>query len=215
VVVAPPAAPEKISVSITPPSWRYASINVRSTAPFVYNKFSAKAKLAMRLKQEGGQQASNKRTRKPKNFEEAWKESCHIARDGQWYGFPCSGLRAALIDSCRLTGAKMTMAKMTLFVLADGYSDDGEALVRFTTGTPRGVEHTVSFQNTTDIACRGMIDEWTATIRIKWDSDQFSAVDVVNLLARAGGQNGIGAGRANSKTSTGQGWGSFEVADDH
>ena len=53
---------------------------------------------------------------------------------------------------------------------------------------------------------------WEADVRIRYDGDQFTASDVVNLLARAGLQVGIGEGRPDSKKSTGMGWGLFEIA---
>ena len=48
-------------------------------------------------------------------------------------------------------------------------------------------------------------------LRLKWDGDQFTPTDVVNLLSRAGQQVGIQEGRPDSKNSAGMGWGTFEV----
>jgi hypothetical protein len=53
--------------------------------------------------------------------------------------------------------------------------------------------------------------EWSATLRIQFDADQFQTSDVANLLARAGLQVGIGEGRPDSKKSAGMGFGQFEV----
>lgn len=208
---APPIEPTE-KVVITPVAWREASVDIESETPFVFNKFSARAQEAMRLSQEAGQQAKSKRVRKPKDFASLWRDSIHIAEEG-WYGFSAAGLRTAMIDACPLTGAKMTVAKKTIFIIADGYDrDDGSPLVKFTTGTPARFDRPVRIaQNTTDIATVGRVMGWTATVRIRWDADQFSATDIVNLLNRAGQQCGIGAGRPNSKSSTGMGWGIFRV----
>jgi hypothetical protein len=46
---------------------------------------------------------------------------------------------------------------------------------------------------------------------LRWDADQFSVNDVMNLLSRAGVQVGIGEGRPFSKNSNGMGWGTWEV----
>ena len=46
---------------------------------------------------------------------------------------------------------------------------------------------------------------------MRYDADQFTAVDIANLMMRVGVQVGIGEGRPDSKTSTGMGWGTFEV----
>jgi hypothetical protein len=56
-----------------------------------------------------------------------------------------------------------------------------------------------------------MFDTWSATLRVKFDADQFTVTDVVNLLSRAGGQVGIGEGRPDSKESAGMGWGTFRI----
>jgi hypothetical protein len=63
-----------------------------------------------------------------------------------------------------------------------------------------------------DVRARPMWRRWQLNVRIKYDSDQFTASDVVNLVARAGQQVGIGEGRPFSKSSNGIGFGTFEVA---
>ena len=56
-----------------------------------------------------------------------------------------------------------------------------------------------------------MYPEWSAKLKIKFDSDMFSVHDVANLLSRMGAQVGIGEGRPDSKNSAGMGWGTFDV----
>jgi hypothetical protein len=65
--------------------------------------------------------------------------------------------------------------------------------------------------NQTDLAARAIFETWEAVVTIEWDADVFQAADVVNLLARAGWQCGIGAGRPLSKTSAGTGKGTWKV----
>jgi len=84
--------------------------------------------------------------------------------------------------------------------------------VRLTEGEPVPKDMAVKLASgATDIVRRGFFNPWAAQPTLRWDGDQFSAEDVVNLLARAGGQVGIGAGRPGSKNSTGMGWGTFVV----
>jgi hypothetical protein len=54
-----------------------------------------------------------------------------------------------------------------------------------------------------------MFKTWGCTLRIRFDADQFTVDDVMNLLERAGQQVGIGEGRPNSPNSFGMGWGTF------
>jgi hypothetical protein len=63
----------------------------------------------------------------------------------------------------------------------------------------------------TDLASRAVFEKWESTFDIEWDDDVFKAQDIVNLLARAGWQVGIGAGRPLSKMSGGTGKGTFKV----
>ena len=69
-------------------------------------------------------------------------------------------------------------------------------------------------QKTVDIAVRPQWLEWGARLRFRYDADQFSASDVVNLISRAGQQVGICEGRPDSSSSTGCGWGVFEISDE-
>jgi hypothetical protein len=106
----------------------------------------------------------------------------------------------------------MTRAKLSLFVVADGFDKlDGTPLVKITKGKPHYVEHAVRNESgVADIRPRPMWDEgWEAEVRLTWDADQFSTIDVANLLMRVGLQVGIGEGRPDSKNSAGMGWGTF------
>jgi hypothetical protein len=49
---------------------------------------------------------------------------------------------------------------------------------------------------------------------VRFDADQFTAQDVINLISRVGLQVGICEGRPDSKSSAGCGWGTFRVVPD-
>jgi len=109
----------------------------------------------------------------------------------------------------------MTFAKLSVFVEPDGFdAADGTPLVRIN-GEPHIHEASVRNESgVADIRWRPMWDEgWSATVRVKWDEDQFSATDIMNLMLRAGLQVGIGEGRPDSPKSNGLGWGQFEVVE--
>jgi hypothetical protein len=165
----------------------------------------------MRAKQAEGS-PNKKKKHGAKDFNAVYENSMHQSVEG-WYGFPASCIRNALISACRVAGFVMTRAKLSIFVLADGYGSDGIPLLKFTKGEPKHVEHVVTLANgSPDITARGMWDAgWEVVLRIKYDGDQFQLDDVANLLMRAGIQVGIGSGRPDSKTSCGMGWGTFEI----
>jgi hypothetical protein len=135
----------------------------------------------------------------------------HISTQG-WCGVPAGAFRQAMISACRLVGFKMTLAKLSLFVIADGIDKvDGIPLVKFE-GTPERVDMAVrNATGVADIRVRPMWREWTMSLTIRYDGDQFTAQDVTNLLSRVGMQVGIGEGRPDSRESAGLGWGTFEI----
>lgn len=200
-------------VQILPPRFRVATFTLRGNAPYVSNKFSAEAREMMRAKQAEGSTAKKGAKKQPKDFDKCFRESMHSTADNK-YGVPASCFRQAMVSACRIVGFKMTMAKLALFVLADGEdADDASPLVIFTKGSPKHFEAaTRNETGVADIRVRGKWDAgWELSLRVQYDADMFTHKDVANLLARVGVQVGIGAGRPDSKTSCGQGWGTFEV----
>jgi hypothetical protein len=165
----------------------------------------------MMAKQEAGSRSKKGEKRAPKDFDAVYRGAMHIMANGD-YGFPAPGLRSALISACKVVGFQMTRAKLSVFVEADGIdADDGTPLVRLE-GKPTRKDVAVRLASgTTDIIARPFFEKWAADVRVTWDADQFSASDILNLLSRAGLQVGICAGRHDSKSSTGMGWGCFRV----
>jgi len=202
-----------VNVVIPAPTFQTAAITIKSTAPYVQNKFSHKALTQMQETQKAGSKSNSKKTKTPKNFEENYEAAMHISTEG-WCGQPAPAYRNALISACKIVGFKMTHAKLSIFIEADGFDkDDRTPLVRITKGEPH--MSILPVRNATgviDLRSRPMWDEWEVTLRIRWDSDQFSAEDIINLLSRAGTQVGIGDGRPDSRKSAGMGWGLFEVS---
>lgn len=208
IIVAPPK-PALISA----PKFSILTVPIKNApgAPLVINAFSAKARAIMREAQEAGSVGRKKKIKDPKNFQELFNGARHISRDG-WDGATCATFRNAMISACRLVAFKMTIGKLSLFVEADGNSAaDGTPLVRIH-GDPVPFEAPVrNASGVADIRIRPRWDAWSADLRVRFDTEQFSPEDVINLLVRAGTQCGIGEGRPDSSNSFGQGWGLFEL----
>lgn len=198
-------------VTIEPPKFETIQVKIKGVSPYVQHKFSAKSRQQMMDKQRLGDQAKKSRKREAKDFEQTYKDAMHIAREG-WHGIPAPSFRNALISACRIVGFKMTLAKLSVFIEADGFdADEGTPLVKID-GKPRVHESYVRNETgVADVRWRPMWEQWGAKVRIRYDANQFSASDVVNLLHRAGMQVGIGEGRPDSKNSAGQGWGMFTI----
>lgn len=198
-------------VAIKPFNNQTIIVKISGTAPYVQNNFSAKSRQKMIDTQMAGSTAQKSRVKEAKDFVELFHGAMHLSTEG-WHGIPASAFRAACIDVCRMVGFKMTFAKMSIFVEADGFdSVDGTPLVKLeSVAGPEPVEHAVrNATGVADIRVRPMWREWSARLRIRFDADQFTQADVVNLLERAGQQVGVGEGRPFSKNSAGMGWGMF------
>jgi hypothetical protein len=135
----------------------------------------------------------------------------YLAKDGT-HGIPAPAFRNAIISACRLVGFKMTMAKMSVFVVADMLdAESGTPLVRIEGSPEKYVSAVRNFTGVMDLRSRAMWRDWSCTLRVQYDADQFSIQDVTNLLRRVGTQVGIGEGRNDSRASCGMGYGCFTV----
>ena len=204
--------PAREHVSISAPNMRIAAFTIKGTAPLVVHRFSKKTKDQIIATMKLGSTAKKGRKKEGLNPEEAYNQARYISNEG-WDGFNAASLRCALISACRLVGFKMTIGKLSLFVIEDGRDkqEPEYALIKIN-GTPRMLESMGRLDNGSVCPIhRPIYDEWTAKLRIRFDADQFSVKDVANLLQRVGTQVGLGEGRPDSKNSCGMGWGTFEI----
>ena len=203
----------KSEVVISPPKIKVVHFMIHGTAPYVQARFSAKAMQAMKAKMAAGPTAKAKKVREARDFDADFLAAQHVSQDG-WVGIPASAFRQAMISACRLVGFRMTLAKLSLFVEADGFDAiDGIPLVILDAGDPERVDMAVRNQTgVADIRVRPMWRKWGATVRVRFDEDQFTMTDVTNLMLRVGAQVGIGEGRPDSRESAGLGWGTFDIA---
>jgi len=205
--------PTTTQAVIKAPNLKVATFEIVGDAPLVIHRFSAKTKIQMREKMEAGKAAASKKNREAKDSDATFNEARYIAKEG-WDGFHAGAIRNAMVSACRLVGFKMVLAKMSVFVVPDGW-DKAEPQIpliqirgckpvrqddmcRVETGQPY-------------VSIRAAYHGWAAKIRIRWDADQFTLDDITNLLSRVGAQVGIGEGRPDSKNSTGMGWGTFSL----
>lgn len=207
---------KKQVVQITAPNMQTSMFKIVGTAPLVIHRFSLKSKLQMKATMEAGSQSKKGKKREAANFDELYNEARYRSKAG-WDGFNAAAIRAGTISACRLVGFKMTLAKLCLFVIADGVDakEPEFQLVRIY-GEPRKLESIARVETgAAYVCCRPIYDEWYSNVQIRFDGDQFSLQDVTNLLSRVGEQVGIGEGRPDSKNSAGMGWGTFRIAQTH
>jgi hypothetical protein len=202
----------KVTVAIKAPNLITAQFEIVGNAPLVVHRFSAKAKKAMLDKMIAGPTAKKGKAREAFDVKRAFDEARYVAREG-WDGFNASAIRAAMISACRLVNFKMTLAKLSVFVIQDGWDalEPHIPLIRIY-GKARVLEAVGRVETgQAYVTVRPCYDQWSAKITIRFDADQFTIHDVTNLLSRVGAQVGICEGRPDSKNSAGQGWGTFSV----
>lgn len=197
-------------LQITAPDFETLAFIIKGTAPLVIERFSKKAELMAKMQE--GSTAKGKKVRDARDYARDAEEARY--RDGvdNWEGCNAAAFRAGMISACRLVGFKMTLAKLSVFVEADGFDKaDGLPLVRIYGESQTFTAHTRNATGVVDVRARPQYRDWAAKLRVRYDRSQFTSADVLNLIARVGGQVGIGAGRPDSKASAGCGWGCFAV----
>jgi len=205
-----------IAIQIKAPNFKTAVFEIRGTSPLVIHRFSAKTKQQMKDKMEAGKSSSSKKNREAQSTDQLFQDARYISAEG-WDGFHAGSIRNAMISACRLVSFKMTLAKLSVFVVADGTDKlepqipliriygkavKQEDMARVETGQPY-------------VTVRAAYHDWSAKVQIRWDADQFSIQDVSNLLMRVGQQVGLCEGRYDSKNSAGLGWGCFELTNEN
>jgi hypothetical protein len=203
-----------VGVKISPPNIQEIMLKLVGTEPLVINRFSMKAMDDIAKKQMLGSTPKANKKREPKDFEELFINAQYRSRDG-WLGVHASCIRNAMISACRIVDFKMTLGKLSIFVVADGYDAlDETPLLRIYGGKPHNWLAPVQQNMTIDLRPRPRWEagQWELRPRIRYDADQFSITDVTNLIMRVGAQVGIGEGRPDSKHSAGLGFGLFDVA---
>ena len=210
-----PKPASKDVVVISPPNMISAHFTLDGASHLSVHHFSAKAQEAIKETQVAGQQARSKKVRPAKDFADLFEAARYRAAEG-WDGLNASAFRNAMIAACRLVGFKMTLAKLSIFIEADGHDVvDGTPLVRIWSDAPpeQWIAPARNANGSFDLRCRPRWAPytWKIKLRVRFDGDQFSITDVVNLLSRVGQQVGVGEGRPDSRVSPGLGYGLFIV----
>ena len=205
-------------VTIKAPNMAEAQFRIVGTAPLVIRRFDEKVRQEFADKIIHGSTPAGKKKHAPRQIEDIYEAAKYYGEtDGErWEGFNASAIRNAMISACRLVNFKMTLAKLSVFVIEDGrdLKDPLIALVRIygASRISEAVGRTSGMSQAPMLTIRPMYYPWESMLRIRYDADQFKLADIANLLARVGAQVGIGEGRPDSHSSAGMGWGLFDIA---
>jgi hypothetical protein len=195
-----PTSDASSKIVIPKPRIEVLSIPIIGTSPLLLHKWSEKAKRQMLDKQ----MKKATKAKDAKDPEADFNGARYISQDG-WDGCPAVAFKSAMVGACRqCDGLPMTLAKRIFFVEVDGYTPDGDGLVRIV-GEPRMHEAMVRLETgTADIRYRPIYHPWRATIQVRFNAGIVSAEQVVNLIQIAGLSEGVGEWRPSApKSSTG------------
>lgn len=203
------------TVVIKAPNMATAEFRIEGTAPLVVHRIDQKVADGFKSKIEQGTQPTGKKRHEARDLDDICEAAKYIGEtDGKrWEGFNASAIRCAMISACRLCNFKMTLAKLSVFVIEDGRDvlNPLYPLVRIKGKSERTELIGRTETGVAMLTVRPMYYPWSATLNIRFDADQFKVQDITNLLSRVGEQVGICEGRPDSKNSAGMGWGTFRV----
>lgn len=198
------AASASVPISIPKIDVRQIEIGIVGDSPLICHRWSEKAKKEILDKQM-------KKAKTAKEAKDPWMDFCHSL---YWltempakptekdvtkakFGFPTVAFKAAAVSACRdADGLRMTEARGRFHV-------DGEFVE--IAGTPKMREDMVRVgMGTADIRFRGEFKEWSAVLRVSYNSSAISPEQIVNLLNIAGFGVGVGEWRAEKTGSFGR-----------
>ncbi len=212
------SAPKAEQLVISPLRQTTIIIPIVGETPLKILRFSKKSRDTIQATQMAGDQAKTKRKREAKDFHQNYLDAQYrcTKKEGNktvtWLGLNASGVRNGAIETCRVAGFKMTVAKMSVRCVADGFDDiDKTPLVRIYGEPQMSIDPVRNASGVVDLRARCMWPEWRCNLTICFDEAQFSPADIVNLFIRVGQQNGLGEGRMNGTNGNGCDGGVFLV----
>lgn len=203
------------AVEVKAPNFKKAVFKIEGIAPLVVHRFSEKLKEQMKQKMETGKAAQTGKDRSPKKVEDIFEEARYRSKEG-WDGFKASAIRNSMIAACRLINYPMTLAKMSVVCIEDGWDrvEPQVPLVRIYGKAEMQQDWARTSTGEPYLCIRPAFYKWHANVQLRWDADQFTLEGITSLLTRAGLQVGICEGRLFSPKSAGMGWGLFEIVND-
>jgi hypothetical protein len=163
---------------------RFMELTIVGDSGLICHRWSEKAKKQMLDKQMGKASAG----KEPKDPDEDYRSSLYPLPDGG-YGFPAIAFKCAAVEACTSLGKSVTKvaARQAFHVVGE--------LVRIE-GEPKMREDMVRLNpGTADIRYRAEFEEWTTTLKLRYNSRVLSGEQVVNLFNTAGFAVGVGEWR--------------------
>lgn len=171
------------SIKIAPPRISKLHAVIVGSSPLITHAWSQKAKQMMLDKQ----MKKATKAKEAKNPEQDFLDSLYVLPDGDGYGFPSVGFKAAVVRAGTYADFHMTF-------LRGAFHIPGE-LVRIE-GNPTPREDMVRLSGkVADIRHRAEFKEWTASVPVHLNEAALSREQLANLFVIAGFAVGVGEWR--------------------
>jgi len=177
------------SIIIAPPEERILHLTIKGLTGLILHNFGKKARDQI----AGAQSDGAKKPRGARNPEAEYEASYYKLENGD-FGFPCSGFKKCAIRAAKLVdGLTMTDCRQMFFILPDGRDQTSQMDCVRVHGDPVERTDVVRLKNgSADLRYRPEITNWSATLRISYDSALTSPEQIANLFYRAGYSVGVG-----------------------
>jgi hypothetical protein len=194
------------AVEIKPMALKDVTIRVEGISLLVVHKMSSKARQYMRDLHQG----KKEKVRGQRDPEQEYEDARYILSDGR-DGVNVMAFKGAIIDAAHQDmGIAKTQVRKSIYLRSDGYDrEDGTELIALDTPGPKMREDVVRLKrDATDLRYRPAFNEWTANLRLQYDSDWLRLDSLINLIERGGWRVGICENRPGK---AGGDWGRFRV----
>lgn len=168
-------------------------VTIEGTSPLIVHKFSEKARKMMLAKQ-----MKETVVREAKNPEEDFRNALYYldpnpkAPKKERYGFPCDGLKQAMVRAAKALGMVMTDAKGAFFIEGEYASREGRDMIEIV-GTPEMREDVVRLETgVADIRFRPQFTKWSSNVTISFNGSNISEEQIANMVSVAGYSVGLG-----------------------
>ena len=177
------------SIIISPPEERILHLTVKGLTGLILHNFGHKAREQI----AGAQSDGAKKPRGARDPESEYEASYYRLEDGS-LGFPCAGFKKCAIRAAKLVdGLTMTDCRQMFFILPDGRDKTSQMDCVRVHGNAIERTDVVRLKNgSADLRYRPEITDWSATLRISYDSALTSPEQIANLFYRAGYSVGVG-----------------------
>lgn len=183
---------EMVTIKVPELPHRTILVPIRGTHPLIVNRFPEKAK-----RQIQGTQAGAKKIKEPRDPEVDYQGAFHRLKDGEGYGFPVTGFKAATVSAARFYGSDVTMVALRQSMFFNGEEGkDGTPLVPLEASEPWMRQDMVRIsRNTTDLRYRPQFDEWKGVLNVTYITSMLDEQSLLALIDAGGLAVGVGEWR--------------------